>query len=94
MPPKQRTVFEPMTVTISGTTYSAAKLDEFPLKPISKREIGGLGGVQYEYLLSDSSTYWDFTDYLTRLACDVGEIEGDTSYRMIAIYNDLKKMKI
>jgi hypothetical protein len=92
MAPKQRTVFEPKTVTISGTTHSAAKLEKYPLKPISKKEIGGLGGVQYQYVLGDSGVYWDFVDHLTRAACDVADEEGDSSYRMLAIYKDLEKI--
>ena len=88
----QKTSFEPKTVSISGTTFTAAKLEDFPLKPISKREFNGLmGGCQYHYLLSDSIAYWDFLDHLARAACDVADEEGDTSYKVIAIYKDMAK---
>lgn len=92
MASNQKTAFEPKTVTVSGTTYAAAKLEDLPLKPISKKEIGGLGGVQYEYRLDTANTYWDFVDHLTRAACDVADEEGDKSYRMLAIYKDLEKI--
>lgn len=92
MAQQEKTVFEPKTVTISGTTYTAAKLDDFPLKPISRREIGGLGGVQFHYLLEDSVAYWDLLDQLARAACDVADAEGDDSYKVIAIYKDMAKI--
>lgn len=92
MAQKLNKVFEPRTVTISGTTFNAAKLDEFPLKPISQREFGGLGGVQYRYLLEDSVTYWDLLDRLSIAACDVADVEGDDSYKVIAIYKDIAKI--
>lgn len=92
MAQKGKTVFESMTVTISGTTYTAAKLEEFPLKPISRKEIGGLGGVQYQYQLDDSVAYWDLLDHLARAACDVADVEGDSDYRVIAIYKDMAKI--
>jgi hypothetical protein len=92
MAQRQKTVFEPKTVTISGTTYAAAKLEDFPLKPIARKEIGGIGGVQYLYHLEDSTAYWDLLDHLARAACDVADEEGDTNYRVLAIYSDLAKI--
>lgn len=92
MAPKQKTAFEPRTVTISGTTYTAAKLEDFPLRPISQRQFGGLGGVQYSYLLDTSVAYWDLLDHLARAACDVADAEGDDSYKVIAIYRDISKI--
>lgn len=92
MAQKEKTVFEPKIVTVSGVTYIAAKLEDFPLKPISKREIGGLGGVQYHYLLEDSNAYWDLVDHLARAACDVADLEGDDSYKVLAIYKDMAKI--
>lgn len=63
----------PKTITISGTTYTAAKLEDFPLKPISSRTVGGFGGMQYTYQIDDSNAYWDLLDHLARAACDVAD---------------------
>lgn len=84
--------FEARTVTVSGTTYKAANLADYPLKPVSHKTIGGLGGARYEYRIENSHAYWDLVNHLAEAACRVADEEGDQSYRMLAIYSDLKKI--
>ena len=80
--------FEPITFTVSGTTYKYADLEHFEIKPLKQRKIGGFGGVQYTYQVKSREEQILFQDRIANAAADVADEFGDEHHIHLAICKD------
>jgi hypothetical protein len=80
--------FEPITFTVSGTTYKYANLEEFDIKPVKEKAVGGFGGKRYTYVVNTRAEQIAFQDRLVNSAADVADKYGDEHHIYLAMVRD------